>query len=294
MGIDKDDFWSITDFVSNAWDLSERLSVTNAAMLAAGLDPGRVEAARPESLHTGVFRRRGIEDGPMEHHQSSIFVAMFSAIRNAILDEKLRADITRLARHASYIWQFDEHVSEAPFYGEDPISYTLLLRTGGLTLKTNAVDDTWGSLQTIFMIKEPDWSQTMVAVQDLKAWMDNQNIRPRFFFREAKIEEFANENHPRYSAKLAAVVSAWEAVEEADPGRTVKQTLEKWLNTNASKFGLIDDHGRPLPSVITALAEVANWDTRGGAPKTSAPKSAAPQILPEGISNFQTVSKPSS
>lgn len=79
---------------------------------------------------------------------------------------------------------------------------------------------------------------------------------------------FRDPNHPRYSAKLAAVAEAWENYDESstEPG-TPKQRLMKWLRLNAARFGLANEEGFPMDNVIEELAKVANWATAGGAPR---------------------------
>lgn len=288
------DFWRLSAYDAKYWRLSESLSVTNAAMLAADIDPGSMEAVTPDNPQDGHFHRRGTSNHTRNYIQSSQFIAVFSAIRNAILEEKLRANITRLARNASYVWSGGEAIAEGPIDEEAELSYTALVRTDGISLRTNAGNNIWELYGKILVIKEPDWSQTSILVDDLKEWMLSRSFQPTFFFPEIKPQGFKDKEHERYSAKLAAVVSAWDAVEQAAPNRTVKQTLEKWLNANAAQFGLIDDDGRPLSTVVQTLSEVANWETRGGAPKTGIVKSELHQKERKSIINFHQIEAPAS
>jgi hypothetical protein len=283
------DFWRISEYDAEYWRLSESLSVTVAAMLAAGIDPGSIEAVYPDNPKDGYFHRRGYGNSTKDYFHSSQFIAVFSAFRNAILEEKLRANITRLARGASYAWFGGEAIAEGPREDETELSYTALVRTDRTSLRTNAGTDLWDRYGKILVIKEPDWNQTSILVDDLKEWMLLRNFQPWFFFPEVKPEGFKDKEHERYSAKLAAAVSAWEAVQQPAPSRTVKQTLEKWLNENAAKFGLIDDDGRPLSTVVQTLSEVANWETRGGAPKTGSSKEDLLRKEPKPISNYEIV-----
>jgi hypothetical protein len=72
--------------------------------------------------------------------------------------------------------------------------------------------------------------------------------------------------HDRYAPKLAAAIDAWEAV--TDPqGKHPKQALVQWLTENAAKLGLWDKD-RPNKTAIEEAAKVANWQERGGAPRT--------------------------
>jgi len=71
--------------------------------------------------------------------------------------------------------------------------------------------------------------------------------------------------HPQYSAKAAAVWHARRAVRPDNLGRkTAKQALTKWFTEHAKEYG---EDGLSK-SAIKECAAVANWDTKGGAPKT--------------------------
>ncbi|WP_375663418.1 hypothetical protein [Bartonella sp. CL63NXGY] len=116
-----------------------------------------------------------------------------------------------------------------------------------------------------------------VLVDDLKKWLLLRGLYPPFFFPEDNFAEtkdqkyaFQDPTHPRYAPKLAAIVAAWEAVSEAEGGKTVKGTLIKWLSENAVQYKLVDDNNLPREKLIEELAAVANWEPTGGAPKTPA------------------------
>lgn len=113
-----------------------------------------------------------------------------------------------------------------------------------------------------------DDPNSVVDVADLKKWFESRGFRPRIFFPDVEVHEFKDPDHPRYAPKLAAVVGAWEAIKEADPNKTVKQTLVKWLNLNAAKYELLGEDGLPRANIIQELAGIANWEPSGGAPKT--------------------------
>jgi hypothetical protein len=81
------------------------------------------------------------------------------------------------------------------------------------------------------------------------------------------VPPYLNPEHPRYSPKLAAAVSAWLAYEGV-PGRSPKQTLTKWIEGHAEGFGLTDKNNSPQPEAINEVAKVANWQRSGGAPST--------------------------
>lgn len=116
-----------------------------------------------------------------------------------------------------------------------------------------------------------DWYHTTIAVDDLRAWLESRGIRGGFFFPIAELEpDYLSKSHPKYSAKLAAAIGAWEAV-SSNPGprgRSVKQALVVWLRQHANEYGLTKEDGNPNEQGIEEVAKIANWDMRGGAPKT--------------------------
>lgn len=268
------------------WRFSDNLSVVEAAMLACNFDPGVYELAAGCGPEHGCLHKRGTSNNTANYCQSSKFIAVFSAIRDAVITNKIVADITNLARAASYNWHGGEAYEESEGEGEESVKYDALLKLGLTSFQTNVGVENLGDYRTIIYLKEPDWTRTTVSVDSLKAWMEGRNFRPPFFFPDQPEEGFRNSSHPRYAPKLAAAVSAWEAVEAAESKRTVKQTLVKWLNLNASKFGLIDESGAPL-KLNNELAEVANWETRGGAPKSSPVSENPLETANQLVSNFR-------
>lgn len=116
-----------------------------------------------------------------------------------------------------------------------------------------------------------DYQSSYVYLTALANWLMERDYFVSFFTYSSKKETgFRDKSHPRYSAKLSAVVEAWEAFDEGsgEPG-TVKQRIEKWLRLNAARFGLTNEDGNPSETVIKSLATVANWATAGGAPRQS-------------------------
>jgi hypothetical protein len=100
----------------------------------------------------------------------------------------------------------------------------------------------------------------------------SRGVTTGFFFPNAQEGlEYFSAAHPHFSPKLAAAVKAWEAV-SADAalrrGKTVKQAIIVWLRHHANEFGLTKDDGNPNEQGIEEVAKIANWDTKGGAPKT--------------------------
>lgn len=118
----------------------------------------------------------------------------------------------------------------------------------------------------------PDWHETTIAIEDLRPWLKSRGIKTGFFFPTSEADpDYLSEFHPCYSAKLAAAIEAWKSV-SADPelkrGKSVKQALIVWLRQHANEFGLTKEDGNPNEQGIEDVSKIANWDTRGGAPKT--------------------------
>jgi hypothetical protein len=112
--------------------------------------------------------------------------------------------------------------------------------------------------------------------RQLKIWLKSKGFVEGLFFPMSEDGPNADldclrSDHPNYSSKLAAAIRAWNAI-SADPerrrGKSTKQALETWLLENAGKFGLTKEDGNPNKQGIEEVAKIANWDTKGGAPKT--------------------------
>lgn len=125
----------------------------------------------------------------------------------------------------------------------------------------NRMDPVEGTINT---------DESTVNVESLVAWLRSFGIKDGFFLPRHAIESgpaYLDKNHPRYAPKLAAAVNAWLATENKG-GQTAKKAIDKWLRMNASQYGLIKEDGNPNESAIEELSKVANWELKGGAPKT--------------------------
>lgn len=112
---------------------------------------------------------------------------------------------------------------------------------------------------------------SFVSVESLRNFWKNKGVQPTFFFpNDVEERPYMNSGHPRYSPKLAAGILAWEAMENEAllKNKTAKQALSKWLRENAARFDLADDEGKPNETGIDEIAKVANWNPKGGAPRT--------------------------
>jgi hypothetical protein len=100
----------------------------------------------------------------------------------------------------------------------------------------------------------------------------SRGINTGFFFPEPQADpDYLSQFHDNYSPKLAAAIEAWKAVSSDDQlrrGKSVKQAVIVWLRQHANEFGLTKEDGNPNEQGIEEAAKIANWDTKGGAPKT--------------------------
>ena len=116
-----------------------------------------------------------------------------------------------------------------------------------------------------------DLEKSIVNVADLKSWLSKRGVDSGFFFPgPVSKADFLDPNHTRYSSKLAAAANAWLQMDNGGllGGKSVKQSLEKWLRLNARDYGLCDEDGKLNEKGIEECAKVANWQQKGGAPKT--------------------------
>lgn len=120
---------------------------------------------------------------------------------------------------------------------------------------------------------EMDIYLTTIKVKDIRGWLSKRGISTGFFFPHivSNRPDYLDTQHANYSPKLAAAIEAWLAITETPEltkAKSVKQTIMIWLRSKAGRFGLIKDDGNPNESGIEEVAKVANWETKGGAPKT--------------------------
>lgn len=113
-----------------------------------------------------------------------------------------------------------------------------------------------------------NWHRSTVEVSDLRSWLFSKGFTSGFFFPDRRRNaDYLDPDHPRFAPKLAAAVHAWHAIE--DPGnRSPKAALEKWLREHASEHRLTDADGNVNETGVQECAKVANWEPKGGAPRT--------------------------
>jgi len=211
------------------WRLCDELSVIQAALLIVDEDPSNSQ----EYVLSWESPNR-----------PSGFSAALAALTHAILAGRLKATI----RRSSWERGWNEEPEPDENVGTDGRGIQIVYKA------------------------DPSWSTTTVAVDDLREWLRGRGLKTGFFFAEENdCVDYLNRDNENYSPKLAAAIRAWEAVNRdanLTRGKTVKQAIATWLRRNADRFGLTKEDGSPNEQGIEEVSKIANWDTRGGAPKT--------------------------
>lgn len=264
------------------WRLAETLSVIDAAILIAGGNPNDHYWDENEERHKLTWQHDG-------------FDAAFSALKGAILSNRLAANI----RHAMRKGRTEYTPDGTPFtpsagHDEDQFSYDMLVArhsgreapaiVSGKTRLNFAVDDL-RSTRFLYIWKDPNWMETTIDVDELKRWLERRGVFPAFFFPTGNKDSFRNAENPRYSPKLACAIAAWEAISRAAPNKSVKQTIQDWVQSNGVRFGL-GENMVVSPTAAEEVAKIVNWNPKGGANPTSSGVSEEAQDLNKHIENY--------
>lgn len=183
-----------------------------------------------------------------------------------------------------YILNWEEHKRPEKFCGTFA-ALSHAVRGGRIpaTLYTFH-ESVWDEVTQSHILRDtgnPDWDKTTVMVEDLKNWLKSQEqqIESGFFFPQTGETEanttpgYLDPKHPHYAPKLAATIAAWHAIDtnpELMRKKSVKQALRDWVEENAEQLGLIKkNETAPSKNSLDEISAVSNWDSDGGAPKTS-------------------------
>jgi len=214
------------------WKLADEVTVVQAALLMLDTNPSGVKV--PFDFRDA----QGLPDG---------FEPIFTALTNAVAARRLKGSIRHSARLTGTISNYRE-------------------------IEYKEVDGVSITEEKVLYSPTPDWNLTTVTVEELRRWLCSRGEESGFFFSEAvDATDFMDSRNPHYSAKLAAAISAWKHVSRtpsARRGKSVKRAVSGWLLRNANRFGLMKDDGTPNEQGIEEVAKIANWDTKGGAPRT--------------------------
>lgn len=270
------------------WRYSDDLSVVDAALLIGGYNPGEIEF-HGDSLLTASLAKHN-PYGENIYYRPDPFRAVFKGLRNAVLNNRIRAQITHLCRPAGHQYVETGLSPKQPNNNEKEFMYEALLKSDNSEIYSTIADIQAGLFAKIYYIVEPDWHQTTIDVEDLKQWLKSKGTLPEFFFPSGVVEGFRDKNHTRYSPKLACAIAAWEAVKTNKPNLSVKATVAEWVSANAVTFGMVEADGVPSASAVEEVAKVVNWDTKGGANRTGGVATDLVAANDEGpIENFKKV-----
>jgi len=232
--------------ISSIWQFQDDYSVYDAAALLAGYEPSQIEKYRNNDHLLEYF----------PHYPATI-----KNLTTAILNNKLAATL----RYPTREYGYEDAMSDDVFMAEHR----------GCFYGTSAEADeefTESLDRKYFVRKIPCWELSTIHRETLIHWLSSRGIKTGFFFSEKNphLPPYLDEKHPRFSPKLAAVITAWLAMEDREllKGKSPKQALLTYLKLNAPRFKLSDEDGRPNETGIEECAKVANWQDKGGAPKT--------------------------
>lgn len=270
------------------WRLLDDLTVIDAAILMTGNNPSEKEQCIDNEEGVAIYN----SDGSHKYIQKTDyknFDPAFKALRNAILSNKLSAVISFSAREdieyhlATHILDEEIYDKQSIVLGgcETKIDFDVLIRSYGHSInitKLNQIDILKNS-KSLCILKEPNWNNTTIDVDDLKAWLESRSFFPEFFFPIGAQGGFKDKTHTRYSPKLACAVAAWDAVKKARPNNSVKESIAAWVQSNGVNFGIGESDGIVPAKAIEQIATVVNWHTRGGATPTSSSRVEYPQEI---------------
>lgn len=212
------------------WRLADSFTLPQAALLIAGVEPSNYQGIRANGTIYLLSSNPEIENNCN---------AAFNALINAVRKGTLKAQ--KVYKSSDFNeWRF---------------------------VKKNFLGEAEYSVQEDCL----DIEETLVTESDLKEWLRSRGFKSGFFFPEkAEAPDYLNPKHPCYAPKLAASVTAWVAASKVtDSNKSPKALLEIELRKNALLFGMIDEKtGNPSKNAVEQCAQVANWNTKGGAPKS--------------------------
>jgi hypothetical protein len=232
------------------WRLAADLTVEDAAILVAGGDPSEVDRANPMADWEAepVWKKR------TTGHPG--FIPAFSALKAAVLSGQIPAHF-----HYTGVPVFDQ--AEFPVDKFHIVSREVL--SNYLDIRESPIENPHGK---IAIFDEPDWSETFLKVEDLKAWLRSRGFTSGFFFNadQPNPDEFLDRSHEHFAPELALAVSAWRALAEKQRfPRGPKAAIEAWIEGNPQEWQDDDPLSNEAKKRICTLV---NWKRSGGANPT--------------------------
>ncbi|WP_417700684.1 hypothetical protein [Pseudophaeobacter sp.] len=259
--------WEDFHYELEHWRWCEHLSVFDASMLAAGLNPSVYEPSVPGRLREGDFHKIGTSNSTQNYLQSNAFVPIFRAVTSAALRGDLSCEFAHHARTIPTMTYGDRDFDVPSEGGEDSISYDFLIKSDA-QVSSNFEIPTYGGMRTFYFVKEPDWERSTIKVDEFKDWMRKLGRRPFFFFPDTKDDSdaFRNREHEHFSAELDFAVTVWQALlPKRKFSGGIKAAIEAWIEENPDAWQGDDALSGAAKERIVTLV---NWNKSGGAPKS--------------------------
>ncbi|MBN4055564.1 hypothetical protein JYU12_02345 [bacterium AH-315-K03] len=179
-----------------------------------------------------------------EENRPNGFTSVFESLKSAIQNGSLQATIRR-----------DTDYEHGAFFTECDVTEFI-----SIDQKRN----------TVIVKESPNWRETTIPVDILKAWLNSREFNSGFFFQQNDEPKpsYLDPNTPCYSLKLHAAILAWEAVSTcpnySKNKKTPKQNIIHWLKENAKKLGLTNENGGlKITPIENEIALVSNWQHGG-------------------------------
>ena len=238
------------------WRLCDEFTVTQAALLIVGKDPGPLEE------YVDAWNSHEQPDGYRAAKH-----ALMTAVRAGKLAATKRFKAESVGVHAGVSTEAEVAALLAEVDGWPVTEERVLARTVAVLPSGDVqlLDSYWKITQEI------DWDRTTIDREGIVVWLKRRGIISSFFVSDNEnLPDYLDPKAPRYASKLAGAVSAWLATSEKAllQGKSPKQALTKWLNEHAAEFHLCDEEGIPNRQGIEDCAKVASWRPDGGAPQT--------------------------
>jgi len=138
---------------SDVWKLYDSFTVVQAALVIAEANP---------AIYQGDILNLDILDRP------KFFDSVFDALKNAIIDGKLKA-VIRLDSRTELMGQYKNYANI------DEIAKPWVI--------PDETEDP-PELYDVFLKKEPNWRETTISREDLTEWLFKHNVKPSFFFEQ--------------------------------------------------------------------------------------------------------------
>lgn len=226
------------------WRIAAEISVENAAILMVGGDPEETEP-----VHIGPFPEDYAYQKRTTSHKG--FQSALSSLTAAIISGEISV-----------------RVRYRPDSKEDSdVCRTIEVGAGGKDCSAKFLSFGEGRLRigvgTVSFLVKPDWTASMIKVNDLRDWLRSKGVNKSIFFDSSvsEIPPYQNPEHEHFAPELDFAVTAWRALETTRMGKQgSKALIERWLDEHSDQW-----RGKGEVSTTTKerIAIVMNWRKAG-------------------------------